>query len=243
MLIKAAINGGRSKFEHSGVPVSAREQAAAAIGCLKAGADAIHLHVRSAAGVESLRAEDVARTLEAVLAVCPKSQIGVTTGAWILPDTDARLRAVGSWEVFPGFASVNFSEDGAAEIATLLLSRGVDIEAGLIDANSARGFVDSGLVDRCLRVLIEPQEQEQENALENVNEIESLLDSAKVELPRLLHGTEATTWAMLAEAIVRGFGGRIGFEDTLTLPDGRVARSNEELVTEALRRVRALTTG
>ena len=238
MLIKAAINGGRSKDEHPRVPVSPDEQAAAADGCLKAEADAIHLHVRSAAGLESLYAEDVSRTLLSVLAVCPKAKIGVTTGGWILPDTNARLQAVASWEVLPGFASVNFSEAGATAIATLLISKGVEVEAGLIHENSADVFLKSGLVARCFRVLLEPQEQEVDDAHRAVNQMESVLASSAVQLPRLLHGTANTVWPMLDAAIARGYGGRIGFEDTFNLPDGSVARSNEDLVEEALHRVR-----
>ena len=41
------------------------------------------------------------------------------------------------------------------------------------------------------------------------------------------------------EAIRREYGVRVGFEDTLILPDGRPARSNAELVAEAVGRVRA----
>lgn len=154
------------------MPVSADEVAADARECIRTGANAIHLHVRSVSVVESLDAEDVARTLLAVLAVCPKAQIGITTGAWILPDTAQRLEAVTAWEVLPGFASVNFSEDGAPALAQLLLFTGVDVEAGLCDANAAEVFCKSGLVERCIRVLLEPQEQEMEAALQTVTEIE-----------------------------------------------------------------------
>src|SRR2546426_10444642 len=160
MLIKAAINGGRSKIEHSRVPVDPDEQAADALECLKAGASAIHIHVRTTSGNESLYAQDVARMLSAVLDVCPRTQIGISTGAWILPDPTARLKAVAAWEVLPGFASVNFSEDGAVELARLLLSRGVDVEAGVCDADAAEVFLKRGLAERCIRVLLEPQEQE-----------------------------------------------------------------------------------
>ncbi len=239
MLIKAAINGGRSKDENPGVPLTPDEQATAAVECLKAGANAVHLHVRSTSGTESLDPEDVARTLLAVLAVSPRAQIGVSTGAWILPDSARRLQTVAAWEVLPGFASVNFGEDGAAELARLLLSRGVDVEAGLCDANATEVFLKSGLVDRCLRVLLEPQEQEMEGALRTVSEMESVLDSGGVGPPRLLHGTEATAWPIMKEAIGCGYGVRIGLEDTLVMPDGRTARSNPELVAEAVRRVRA----
>jgi uncharacterized protein (DUF849 family) len=238
MLVKAAINGGRSKDEHTAVPVSPDELAADAFACLKAGANAVHLHVRSTAGIESLDPEDLERTLLVVQPVCPLEQIGVSTGAWIVPDTAQRLETVSAWEVFPGFASVNFSEDGATELARLLLSRGVDVEAGLIDADSAEAFLKSGLVNRCIRVLFEPQEREIDSALETVNAIENVLDAEAPTqtLPRVLHGTEATAWPLMEEAINRGYGVRIGFEDTLVLPDGTLARDNAELVMEAFKR-------
>jgi uncharacterized protein (DUF849 family) len=256
MLVKAAINGGRTRAEHSAVPITPEEQAADAAACLKAGAGAIHLHVRLTATAEgagtekeSLFAEDVTPTLLAVRSFCENSQIaqnnliGVSTGAWILPDTNLRLQAVTAWQVLPDFASVNFSEDGAVKLANLLLSRGVDVEAGLSDAGGAEVFANSGLATRCLRVLIEPQEQEMEPALETVSAIERLLLKTPAQdsppPPVLLHGTEATAWPMMEVALARGYDVRIGLEDTLVLPDGRMARDNLELVAEAVRRVRA----
>ncbi len=262
MLIKAAINGGRTKAEHRAVPVSPHEQAAAVAECLNAGAGAVHLHVRYTSSdenlqseAESLYAKDVAQTLLAVLPVAPKSQIGITTGAWILPDPAARLEAVAAWDVLPGFASVNFSEDGAVDLARLLLSRGVDVEVGLCDADAAGVFLEAGLVNqqpsgslhmstpRCIRVLLEPQEQNIERALETVVAIEKTLNSKAIELPRLLHGTETTVWPMMDEAIARGYDVRVGLEDTLLMPDERIVRDNTELITEAVRRVRAGSTG
>jgi uncharacterized protein (DUF849 family) len=285
VLIKAAINGGRTRAEHAAVPVSPEEQAADVVACLKAGAGAVHLHVRVTAGSmdahsavnengrqdehptgaapmgtplvcapsadvvassegaasaerESLYPEDVARTILAVRAAAPKAAVGVSTGAWILPHP-ARLQAAAAWEVLPDFASVNFSEDGAAELARLLLARGVDVEAGLSYAADAEVFLASGLAASCIRVLIEPQEQEMARAAETVNAIEKVLETRTQEArlpPLLLHGTEATAWPMLDEAIARGHDVRIGLEDTLVMPDGRMAKDNAELVTEAVRR-------
>jgi len=254
MLIKAAINGGRTKADHAAVPVSPLELAADVVNCLNAGAGAIHLHVRSTSiddGLdsekESLDAEEVARTLLAVRPVAPGARIGISTGAWILPDPTARLRALERWRVLPDFASVNFSEDGAAEVATLLLSRGVDVEAGLSDPSAAKVFLNSGLVSRCFRVLLEPQEQDLERALENVSAIEKLLTPSLSQLSRLpqrlLHGTEATVWPMMDAAISRGYDVRVGLEDTLVLPDGTLAKGNVELVAEALRRVGSVASG
>jgi uncharacterized protein (DUF849 family) len=137
---------------------------------------------------------------------------------------------------------VNFSEEGAVELAGLLLSRGVDVEAGLSDAVGAAVFVQSGLAARCLRVLLEPQEQEMERALATVHAIEQLLAVEVGRLsqlqPVLLHGTERTVWPMMDEAIARGYDVRVGLEDTLVMPDGRTARDNAELVDEAVRRVK-----
>jgi uncharacterized protein (DUF849 family) len=237
------------------VPVSPEEQAAAVVECLKAGANVIHLHVRCTnddhslqtecrqSERESLDAEDVARTLLAVRAAAPNAPIGVSTGAWILPDRAARLQAVAAWEVLPDFASVNFSEEGAVELARLLLSRGIDIEAGLCDADAAEVLVKSGLAASCVRALLESQEQELERSLETANAIERVLNSGAVEIPRLLHGTDATVWPLMDEAIAREYDLRIGLEDTLVLPDGRVARDNVELITEAVRRGRTVGGG
>jgi uncharacterized protein (DUF849 family) len=235
MLIKAAINGGRTKAEHARIPVTPEEQAAAVIECLNAGAGAVHLHVRSPTGVESLEPDDLARTLRAIKSTAPYSAVGISTGAWIVPDAFERNRLATSWEVLPDFASVNFSEEGAVDLAELLLSRGVGVEAGLCDASNAEIFVDSGLASRCLRVLLEPQEQEIEKAREMVRRIRTVLDDDGTSLERVLHGTEATTWPMLKDAINLGYGLRIGFEDTLQLSDGALAQSNGELVADALK--------
>ena len=227
------------------MPVSPAELAADAVECLKAGAGAIHLHVRSTAAgseQESLDKEDIDSTLRAVLAVVPKERIGISTGAWILPHP-ARLEAAKNWGVLPGFASVNFGEEGAGELAKLLLSRGVAVEAGLCDTESAQILLKTGLATSCLRVLLEPQEQELKNAIETVNAMEEILKSEAAGLSLLLHGTEATAWPMMDEAIARGYDLRIGLEDTLVMPDGRTAKDNVELVTEAVRRVRAVRKG
>jgi uncharacterized protein (DUF849 family) len=47
----------------------------------------------------------------------------------------------------------------------------------------------------------------------------------------------ATAWPLVDAARARGYATRIGFEDTLTLPDGGVARGNGELVRVALARL------
>lgn len=64
--------------------------------------------------------------------------------------------------------------------------------------------------------------------------MEAILDNVALTVPRLLHGLDATTWAMVELAAQRGYATRIGFEDSAFLPDGRLAQSNEELVKVAV---------
>jgi uncharacterized protein (DUF849 family) len=141
--------------------------------------------------------------------------------------------------VLPDFASVNFDEDGAVPLAELLLARGVGVEAGLCDARAAELFAASRLAGRCLRVLLEPGEPDAAAALATVVAMEAVLDGAGITLPRLLHGAGPSVWRLIDEAAARGYDTRVGFEDTLALPDGSLASNNAVLVAEARRRMTA----
>jgi uncharacterized protein (DUF849 family) len=85
--------------------------------------------------------------------------------------------------------------------------------------------------------MFEPREQVTSDAMTTVARTEAVLDAATVRAPRLLHGVNATAWPLVDEAGARGYSTRIGFEDTLTLPDGKVAGGNGELVRAALARL------
>lgn len=115
VLLEAALNGGRSPDQHSAIPVSAAQIAAAAQESAAAGAGAVHFHVRDGDGRETLAAAWVARAV----AEMRKHRVpfGVSTGAWIISDPARRLRAVEEWTVLPDFVSINFHEEGAAELA------------------------------------------------------------------------------------------------------------------------------
>jgi uncharacterized protein (DUF849 family) len=52
--------------------------------------------------------------------------------------------------------------------------------------------------------------------------------------PRLLQPLDTSAWHMVALAAQKGYDTRIGFEDTLRLPDGSYAESNAPLVKEAI---------
>jgi len=232
MLLEVALNGSRTRTEHPAVPLAPDEHVREAKAAVAEGAGAIHVHVRHADGRESLAPEDVAATLGAIRGACPGVPVGVSTGAWIVPDTNRRLALIRAWDVRPDFASVNLHEAGAIDVIRALLDRSVGGEAGVWNAPAAHILLDSGLADRCLRVLLEPAEEpgDPRVALER---IEAVLD--RLARPRLLHGLDGSAWELLALASRRRYDTRIGFEDTLVLPDGTRAESNAALVAAARR--------
>ena len=234
MLIKVCLNGSRERGEHRALPLSPQELALDARRSVDAGAGAVHIHPRSVDGTQTFAAQECGAAIEAVRATCPGIPLGTTTAAWIEPDVQQRLKLIQQWQVLPDFVSVNFSEPGTPELCSFLLIRGIGIEAGLGSIEDAQLLIRMGIADRCVRILIEPVEEEIVSALITVEAIEKMLYHAHVQTPRLLHGFNTTAWPLLKLALQRGYNTRIGLEDTLTLPDGRQATGNAELVLNAL---------
>jgi len=231
--IKACLNGGRTRVHSEAVPVTPEEVARDAVAVVEAGASAIHVHVRDGSGAQTLEPEHVAATIRALRAAV-SVPVGVTTGAWIAQG-DERMRLIESWTELPDFASVNFSENGAEELAAALLQRGVGVEAGLWTAADAERLAASGLAERCTRLLFEPMDEDLEDARATVRGMEAALDGVAPSVPRLLHGIRNTTWPIFLDAVRAGYQTRIGFEDTLTLANTAAAESNRDLVAVAVR--------
>ena len=241
-LLQACLNGARQPGEHPALPRSPEALAIEARRAVDAGAGALHIHPRDADGAEALEADSVGSALSAVRAACPGVPVGISTGAWIEPELERRLALVRGWEQLPDFASVNLSEEGAAEVCSALIGAGIGVEAGLWTPEDAGLLLELGLAERCVRLLIElVRERTAEEALVTAGAIERVLARAGVATPRLLHGEGAVTWPMLEYALDRGYDIRIGLEDTLLLPGGSPARDNAELVSVA--RAAALQAG
>lgn len=231
-VLHAALNGTRSRTDHSAIPITPDELATEAAASVAAGAGVVHVHVRDRHGNASLDADDVARALDAIRSASPGIPIGISTGAWIVPDLARRLSVIGTWTDLPDFASVNLHEAGATLVMQLLLDSGVGVEAGVWNAPAAATLVESGLADDCARILLEPAEASC-RARVNLLQIESVL--AGMSPRRLLHGLGPCAWHLVELAASRDYDTRIGFEDTLRLPDGTVAESNADLVGAACR--------
>lgn len=232
-LLKACLNGPRTPEEHPALPVTPADVAADVARVVEAGAGAVHVHVKDDAGRDTFDPDRLAVVLRLVRAVSPVP-VGVTTGAWALPDPADRVRAVASWSALPDFASVNWHEDGADDVAAALLDRGVAVEAGLWHEDAAAAWRASPVRDRCLRVLLElPDGLDEERTLTRARALKAAAGTLAPGQHLLLHGEGSSSWPALGLAARAGLATRIGLEDTLTLPDGSRAAGNAELVAHA----------
>lgn len=232
IFVQAAINGARTPDQHASLPVTAEQLAAAAVESVREGAQAVHMHPKGADGKDSLLPETVAAAVSAVRGVLPAMPLGVTTGYWALPDAQQRWDAVSAWEVLPDFTSLNWHEPGSPELGELILSRGMGIEVGIFHAEAARSWAASDLAAKCLRVMIELQDEDDADL---ADELLDLVRSANSPAQILLHGLNDSCWPLLEHAGVRNVATRIGMEDTLKLPDGSVAEGNADLVAAAVK--------
>jgi uncharacterized protein (DUF849 family) len=219
---------------HPAVPRTPDELARAAKACVEAGAGALHLHAFDDGGRESLEPEPCAAAVLAVRAACPGIPISLTTSAEIEPDPERRLQLVSSWTVMPDLVSANQGEPGIVDVCQVMIRRGVGIEAALLSVQDAHEFVRSGLVSYSGRVLVEPLDVLEDDAIAHAAAIEEVLARGEIALQQVHHGSGQACWAVNLRGLRRGHGIRTGLEDTSVLPDGRTARDNAQLVQAAV---------
>lgn len=145
VLVKACLNGAHLPGWHPALPVIPAQRGAAARASVEAGAGALHIHPKDVRGQNDLSAAVVAEAVTACRRAAPDVPVGVTTGAWAAPTPAARVGLIETWTTLPNFASVNWHESGAEQVATLLLERGVFVEAGLWTVAAATAYAASPL--------------------------------------------------------------------------------------------------
>ncbi|WP_247638139.1 3-keto-5-aminohexanoate cleavage protein [Microbacterium sufflavum] len=233
MLLQVCANGAREVASHPWLSADETVVAQDAAAALEAGAVEVHVHPKDASGRDSLDSRDVQRWLGAVRAACPGVPVGVTTGAWAEPDVSRRLAAIESWTELPDYASVNWHEAGADEVAALLRRRGIGVEAGIWDAAGLEVWRHSPVRGDCVRVLVELPDEAAEVVRAHAEGLVAHVAKEEPDLPILLHGEERSAWAALDLAVELGLDTRIGLEDVLLLPDGTDAPGNAALVRAA----------
>jgi uncharacterized protein (DUF849 family) len=240
VLIQAALNGGTTRTGHRAVPITPAELAAEAEAAQLAGAGAFHLHPRDPAGAQTLEPEHVLAAVAAVRAATGLP-VGVTTGIWTVDgDVRRRLDLVAGWtgDGRPDYASINLNEPGTDDLADLLTSIGIGIEAGVWTPGDARLLGASGFRDRILWVLMEPEDRVPAEAVATAAATAAELTRQGITARQVRHGYDLATWDVLAAAVADGQDIRVGLEDTTVLPDGSTAEGNGQLVATAARRAK-----
>jgi uncharacterized protein (DUF849 family) len=240
-MLQVTPNGPYGKDTHPRLPVSLDDLIEDLRACFEAGARGVHLHVRDNDGNESLQPSHVNRTVGAVRALADQCgiavEIGLTTGAWIVPNLQSRVELISGWEDVD-CATVNLSEDGFSQVMQALRSSGIGIDVGLWDLSEIDRFAHSGFIHDVQRVSIELDPGDpyfrQDDPVGLAGQLNDALDAIGSAAPRLTHGAGAWTWPLVQDALRRGHDTRVGFEDSTLLPDGSTARSNADLVSAAL---------
>jgi uncharacterized protein (DUF849 family) len=226
-MIQVAQNGDRPRGAHPALPVTRDELVADAIACLAAGAASVHLHPRRPSdGVQSLAATVCDPVVAAIRAAAPALEISLSTSEQIALDGAAdRIEAVRAWRDPPDLVSLNLVERGSVELGAALLERGIGIEAGVFDLADAGALLAAPWAGRVTRVLVETIYEHDEGA---AVELAAAIDARVAPLgrPRLWHGDDRATWAVVDAGLAAGHDVRVGLEDSLVDRDGGPAPSN-----------------
>ncbi|WP_208348571.1 3-keto-5-aminohexanoate cleavage protein [Pseudaestuariivita rosea] len=225
MRLQACLNGARPATQGVHIPRTATELADAARGAVMAGAESLHVHPYQD-GIETLAPTPVADCLNAIRDAVPGTPVGISTGAWITPASLALHADIAAWGVTPDFVSINLSEDDAPDIMQIASAKGIGIEAGLWSVADVDRFLGLS-VPQVLRVLIEVPDLDADTALDLYRTMVLKLDGRT---PVLAHGEDRSAWPIAMAALQDGHATRIGFEDTILLPNGDPARDNAALV-------------
>ena len=229
-MLQACLNGNRPRRFHPAIACTPGELATDARAAVEAGAEELHVHPRGTDGEQSLEPHDIGTALLAIRESVPGTPVGISTLWDITPGGRARQAPIREWRVLPDYVSVNLIEEDAPEIMALMIRRGIGIEAGLWSVADALRFMALPSAERCLRILVEINEQDIKAGLHVARDILAVIEKSGLHLPVLLHGADETMWPIHEEALKRGLDRRIGLEDGVTLPDGRLAADNAELL-------------
>jgi len=269
VIIEAALNGGRSRREHPGVPCTPAEVAAAALDAADAGASIVHIHARSGdewsaspawyADAISLIRRSESAPLVSITSLRPAGVPGnavvslldvLCRGRRTAPDLiSVNLGHIVSWRppapfapMPPARATDHFTNDHNDLIAILTACDrfGVTPELGVMDL----GFINNAVALRAEGVLAErpwflveldspAYGSGRQVAASTAEDYDVLASRVRAQFPNAAlaaHGVDAPGYAVLRRALADGGHLRVGFEDSIVLPDGVRADTNVDLV-------------
>jgi uncharacterized protein (DUF849 family) len=228
VLIEAALNGPTGRP----APWAADDAAQEGRRAVEAGAGLVHVHARTPDGAETSDPEWYRRFLVRFAELCPGVPVSITSKA-----SPRLLEHVEAWSPTPAVCSVNYGStvDPWKELLEILERRGVPIEAGAADAAMIDAVCAAEHPAKHLVLLVETYDGSRVTAADRYLALRMHAGRAGFAAPIIAHGRGDATWGIVGAALAAGDHVRVGFEDSLTLPDGTAAASNGELVAAAVR--------
>ncbi|MDA5556646.1 3-keto-5-aminohexanoate cleavage protein [Shimia sp. MMG029] len=234
--ITVAPNGARrGRIDHPALPITTDQIALTAQKCAIAGADEIHLHVRTDAGKHSLDAQRYREAMAAIAKIAPELSVQITTESAGIFDVKDQFDVLKS--LVPDAASISVREMARDE----RLAR--EVYAFVREANVYVQHILYSYEDIDLLATLQASGQVERSGCD------VLLVLGRYAPPRLAEVSElapfvsavanvADRWTVCAfgkneqavaeEAIRLGGHVRIGFENNIHRPDGSLAEDNAE---------------
>ncbi len=261
VVITCSISGAVAGREQcAAIPYTPEEYGAEARRAVAEGASMIHIHARTREGVPSHEVEDFQAITDAIRAEAPDVIVNYSTGALGVPlETRlAYLRALRPDVAALNMGSMNFAKYSArrkAFVFSAVFENSFETIAAFLEVMNAEGirpehecfdsghlanldpFLDMGLIAEPLQIScvmgvtggIRPTAA---NLAHMAGEVPGGPDGPS---NWGAIGVSHEQWDLLAAALALGGNVRAGLEDNFYLPDGRMARSNGELIAEARR--------
>jgi uncharacterized protein (DUF849 family) len=237
-VLQCCPNGTRPDGVTPALPSTPEEFARDAAAVAALGVRSFHVHPREKDGRESLEPRIVGNTVVAIRRAAPDLEIGVPLARWLEPNAFRRTELAQRWARLPRIGrpdviAVSVHERGWETVCETVASLGLGIELGVWTTGDVVQLKQAGIPLNTVRVTVEVTVTDPDSAVEEAVRLLRALQPMPV--PILLHGEEGGAWPVLDYARRQGLDTRIGFEDTLTGPDGVwEATGNEELVRFAL---------
>ncbi|WP_372884956.1 3-keto-5-aminohexanoate cleavage protein [Shimia sp.] len=232
--LTVAPNGARrGRRDHPALPLTSAETAATAAACQRAGADALHLHVRDGAGRHSLDAGRYREAMAAVGELAPGMAVQITTEAAGIYDVAAQHACLAALR--PGAASISVREMArdaalAARVYALCDEAGTRVQHILYGPGCIRqlaawrraGVIRPGQNEvLCVLGQYAPAIPGRPDDLAGFL---SLLQGQSLRWAACAFG--GAEQACLLKALALGGDVRIGFENNLRAPDGTLFADN-----------------
>ena len=252
LIITAAICGAEVTKEHNpAVPYTLEEIVREAKSAYDAGASIIHLHVRMDDGTPTQSKDRFQQACDAIRAVCPDVIIQPSTGGAVGMTDLERLQST-EINPTPEFATLdcgtlNFGGDEIfvntdntiMNFAKIMKERGIKPELEVFD----KGMIDIAMKVHKKGLLVEPLHFDFVLGVQmtaTLRDLVFMVGSIPPGSTWTATGIGRNAYDIAAGTIILGGHVRIGFEDTLYLEKGKLAKSNGELVEKVVKLAKIL---